>query len=69
MKTMILAAAAVLSLGVGSAYAQGAPAGFADGTDYQGPGAGLLTAHRRSLTTATRPRCSFSDPTRFSGRC
>ncbi len=40
MKTIILAAAAVLSLGVGSAYAQGAPAGFADGTDYQGPGAG-----------------------------
>jgi hypothetical protein len=40
MKTMILAAVAALSLGVGSAYAQGAPAGFADGTDYQGPGAG-----------------------------
>ena len=42
MKTMILAAFAALSLGVGSAYAQGAPAGFADGTDYQGPGAGRL---------------------------
>ncbi len=54
MKTIILAAAAVLSLGVGSAYAQGAPAGFADGTDYQGPGAGPLTAHRRSLTTPER---------------
>jgi hypothetical protein len=40
MKTIILAAVAALSLGVGSAYAQGAPAGFADGTDYQGPGAG-----------------------------
>jgi hypothetical protein len=40
MKTVILAAVAALSLGVGSAYAQGAPAGFADGTDYQGPGAG-----------------------------
>jgi hypothetical protein len=38
MKTMILAAFAALSLGVGSAYAQGAPAGFADGTDHQGPG-------------------------------
>jgi hypothetical protein len=31
MKTMILAAVAALSLGVGAAYAQGAPAG------YQGP--------------------------------
>jgi hypothetical protein len=40
MKTMILAAVAALSLGVGSAYAQGAPAGFANGTDYQGPGPG-----------------------------
>jgi len=44
MKTMILAAFAALSLGVGSAYAQGAPAGFADGTDYQGPGAGACGA-------------------------
>jgi hypothetical protein len=40
MKTMILAAVAALSLGVGSAYAAGGPVGFADGTDYQGPGAG-----------------------------
>ena len=31
MKTMILAAVAALSLGVGAAYAQGVPAG------YQGP--------------------------------
>jgi hypothetical protein len=31
MKTMILAAVAALSLGVGAAYAQGEPAG------YQGP--------------------------------
>jgi hypothetical protein len=37
MKTMILAAAAALSLGVGSAYAAGGPVGFADGRDYQGP--------------------------------
>jgi hypothetical protein len=44
MKTMILAAFAALSLGVGSAYPQGAPAGFADGTDYQGPGAGAYGA-------------------------
>jgi hypothetical protein len=40
MKTMILAAVVALSLGVASIYTQGAPAGFADGTDYQGPGAG-----------------------------
>jgi len=30
MKTMILAAFAALSLGVGAAYAQGVPAGFQD---------------------------------------
>ena len=44
MKTMILAAVAALSLGVGSAYAAGGPVGFADGTDYQGPGAGAYGA-------------------------
>jgi hypothetical protein len=35
MKTMILAA--VLSLGVGAAYAAGGPVGFADGSNYEGP--------------------------------
>jgi hypothetical protein len=37
MKTMILAAVAVLSLGAGAAYASGGPVGFADGSGYQGP--------------------------------
>jgi hypothetical protein len=37
MKTMILAAVAALSLGVGAAYAAGGPVGFADGSGYQGP--------------------------------
>jgi hypothetical protein len=40
MKTMILAAVAALSLGVGAAYAAGGPVGFADGSDYQGPASG-----------------------------
>jgi hypothetical protein len=35
MKTMILAAIAALSLGIGAAYAQGVPAG------YQGPHYGV----------------------------
>jgi hypothetical protein len=34
MKTMILAAVAALSLGVGSAYAQGAPAGYQGAPHY-----------------------------------
>jgi hypothetical protein len=37
MKTMILAAVATLTLGVGGAYAAGGPVGFADGSGYQGP--------------------------------
>lgn len=50
MKTMILAAVAALSLGVGSAFAQGAPAGFADGTDYQGPRAQAFANHRNEAS-------------------
>jgi hypothetical protein len=34
MKTMILAAVAALSLGVGAAYAQGAPAGYQGAPHY-----------------------------------
>ena len=65
MKTTILAAVAALSLSVGSAYAQGVPAGFADGSDYQEPHYGA----QRSLITPMRRGSSSSDPTRFSGRC
>ena len=52
MKTMILAAVAALSLGVGAAYAAGGPVGFADGSDYQGPAydAQALAAHRNEAS-------------------
>jgi hypothetical protein len=36
MKTMILAAVAAISLGVGAAYAQGAPAGYQGAPHYGG---------------------------------
>jgi hypothetical protein len=36
MKTMILAAVAAISLGVGAVYAQGAPAGYQGAPHYGG---------------------------------
>jgi hypothetical protein len=54
MKTMILAAVAALSLGVGSAYAAGGPVGFANGTGYQEPvyGAQAFADHTNKTATS-----------------
>jgi hypothetical protein len=53
MKTMILAAAAALTLGAGSAYAAGGPVGFANGSGYQEPvyGAQAFNDHRNEVAT------------------
>jgi hypothetical protein len=68
MKTMILAAVAALSLGVGSAYAQGAPAGFADGTDYQGPGAGPAYGAQAFADHRNEASVQFLGPNTVLGR-
>ena len=49
MKTMILAAAAVLSLGVGAAFAQGVPAGGYTMPHY---GSGAFETHRTTGQSA-----------------
>ena len=65
MKTIILAAVAAMSLGVGAAYAAGGPVGFADGTDYQGPASGTqaFADHRNKASVGS------SALTLFLGRC
>jgi hypothetical protein len=68
MKTMILAAVAALSLGVGSAHAQGAPAGFADGTDYQGPGAGPAYGAQAFADHRNEASVQFLGPNTVLGR-
>jgi hypothetical protein len=68
MKTMILAAVAALSLGVGSAYAQGAPAGFADGTDYQGPGAGPAYGAQAFADNRNEASVQFLGPNTVLGK-
>ena len=68
MKTMILAAVAALSLGIGSAYAQGAPAGFADGTNYQGPGAGPAYGAQAFADHRNEASVQFLGPNTVLGR-
>jgi hypothetical protein len=62
MKTMILAAA--LSLGVGAAFAAGAPVGFADGSGYQGP------TYDQQVAAARRNQASaeFLGPNTVAGK-
>ena len=68
MKTMILVAVAALSLGVGSAYAQGAPAGFADGTNYQEPGVGTAYGAQAFADHRNEASVQFLGPNTVLGR-